>query len=93
MTRGEEANAYYPSTMDYVLDSPASGNVLKAVTVNISNTGLSALVFSPHAEGQKIIIKSILPVDSRVATVRWITEQDESMFLTGLMFVDRTPPA
>jgi hypothetical protein len=50
----------YPSTMDYVLDPSDAAEVHKAVTINISSTGLAALVFSPHAEGQKIFIKSNL---------------------------------
>ncbi len=81
----------FPSTIEYILDSPSLNTVCKAVTVNISRSGIAAYVFSRYAEGQKIIIKTPLPVDSRTATVRWIRKEDESFYLAGLKFVDHSP--
>ena len=80
----------FPATIEYVLDQPNASEVLKGVVINISASGLAAYVFSPLPEGQKIIITSALPLDTRTATVLWIEKKDESFFLTGLKFVDRT---
>ncbi len=87
----ERASRYdFPATIEYVVDSPAPNTTCKAVTVNISTSGIAAYVFSRHHEGQKIIIKSPLPVDNRTATVRWIRKEDESFYLAGLKFVDHS---
>ncbi len=86
-----ESRYDFPSTIEYIVDSPAADSVCKAVTVNISPSGIAAYVFSRHPEGQKIIIKSPLPVDSRMATIRWIRKEDESFYLAGLKFVDDPP--
>ncbi len=77
------------STIDYVLSPSDSGEIYKGVTINISTSGLAAYVFTPHPEGQKIVVKSNLPAEARTATVRWIKKEDESFFMTGLKFVDR----
>ncbi len=66
--------------------------VQTAVTVNISTAGIGAYLFSPQAEGQNIIIRTPLPVDGRRATIRWIKQEDENFFLTGLQFVDHPEP-
>jgi hypothetical protein len=79
----------FPSTIEYLIDSPSSSRVHKAVIINISKAGIGAYVFTPHAEGQKIIIQSQLPVACRTAAVRWIKQEDESFYLVGLECVDR----
>ncbi len=81
----------FPSTIEYIVDSPAANTVCRAVTVNISMSGIAAYVFSRYSEGQKIFIKTPLPVDSRTATVRWIKKEDESFYLAGLKFIDHSP--
>ncbi len=86
-----ESRYDFPSMIEYVVDSPSADTVCKAVTVNISTSGIAAYVFSPHAEGQRIFIKTDLPVDFRTATVRWIRKEDESFYLAGLKFVDQSP--
>jgi hypothetical protein len=83
----------FPSTIEYLVDSPSVEAVCRAVTVNISTSGIAAYVFSRHPEGQKIIIKTPLPIDCRVATVRWIKKEDESFYLAGLKFIDHFPPS
>lgn len=77
----------YPSRIEYVLDARASLQVHKAVTINISDTGLSLYVFSPHGEGQEIVITSELPVDHRRATVCWVRHEHDAMYKLGLKFV------
>jgi hypothetical protein len=79
----------FPSTIEYLIESPAGAQAHKAVTINISKAGIGAYVFSPHAEGQKIIIQSPLPVECRMAAVRWIKQEDESFYLVGLECVDQ----
>ena len=79
----------FPSTIEYLIEPPAAAEVHKAVIINISKAGIGAYVFSPHAEGQKIIIQSPLPVDCRMAAVRWIKQKDASFYLVGLECVDQ----
>jgi hypothetical protein len=78
----------YPSTIEYHLEASSPGEVHKAVTINISRSGLGAYLFAPHAEGQRIRITSPLPVDCRIATVRWVRQEDRDFFLAGLRFDD-----
>lgn len=81
----------FPKTIDYSADGPTTAKVLKGVAINISQKGLCIFAFVPHVEGQQIVIKSPLPVDHRVATVRWIREEGEGMFRVGLGFNDGLP--
>ncbi len=80
----------FPSAIEYLVDSQTTDEVHRAVTVNISTTGIGAYVFSPHSKGQKIIIKTPLPVHFRMATVRWIKREDASFYLAGLKFIDQS---
>jgi c-di-GMP-binding flagellar brake protein YcgR len=77
------------SSMEYVLTPRTSGEVHKGVLVNISKTGISAYVFSPHSEGQKIFITSRLPVDYQSAIIAWIKKKDDDFYLAGLKFTDQ----
>ena len=91
-TGSKRASRYdFPSTIEYTVDSPSADAVCRAVTVNISTSGIAAYVFSRHPEGQRIIIKTPLPVECRLATVRWIKKEDESFYLAGLKFIDHSP--
>ena len=83
-----QARYDYPATIEYVMDSRSNeGAVQKAVTVNISAGGLAAYVFDPLREGQRIIIKTSLPVAFQAATICWIRKEDHSFYLSGLKFV------
>jgi hypothetical protein len=79
----------FPMTIDYKIVSPGNGVAHKAVCINISKDGLGAYMFAPHAEGEKIVITSVLPVSNRTATVRWIKKEENSLYLTGLKFTDQ----
>jgi hypothetical protein len=82
----------YPSRIEYALDASdasASEDIFKAVTINISETGMSMYAFSRLPEGQEIVIKSGLPVDYRTATIRWIKEAHQRMYKIGLKFMKR----
>jgi len=80
----------FPATIEYVLEPGTGGDaaeVHKGVTVNISAGGLAAYVFDPHQVGQKIVIKTSLPVDCQTATVCWISKKDIRFYLAGLKFL------
>ena len=74
----------FPSIIEYLVGSATGGVVHKAVTVNVSRAGIGAYVFAPHQEGLELYIKTSLPVDCRLATVRWKKKVDESIYLIGL---------
>lgn len=74
------------SRIEYTLDSPTSPDVHKGVAVNISDNGMAVYVYRPHPEGQRIFIKSPLPIEFRVATIQWIKQEDKQFYLTGLHF-------
>jgi hypothetical protein len=76
------------SGIEYILDPPVSKELHKAVAVNISEKGMAVYVYRPYLEGQQIIIKSALPITSRIATVRWIKQEDKQFYLVGLHFND-----
>jgi len=78
----------YPSTIEYALGSQADDEVVrKGVTIDLSTMGLCMYIFDPLPQGQKIIIKSALPVDSRTAVIRWTRNEESSLYRSGLMFI------
>jgi c-di-GMP-binding flagellar brake protein YcgR len=77
----------YPSTIQYVVGSQADDEVArKGITIDLSATGLCMYVFDPLPQGQKIIIKTALPVDSRTAVICW-TRKESSLYRSGLKFI------
>ncbi len=78
----------YPALIEYVLDSSEPPEVLKAVTIDISKNGLCIYSFWPLSEGQRVIIKTRLPVDQNSAMIRWIKRENDSLFRIGLRFLD-----
>jgi hypothetical protein len=78
----------YPSRIEYVLDAGAPAEVHKAVTINISDSGLSLYAFAPLAEGQEIVITSPLPVEHRRATICWVRHEHDLMYKLGVRFVN-----
>jgi len=76
----------FPYTIEYVLDPHTSDKIFKGLVVNISNSGLCLCIFQHLAEGQKIIIKSILPTSCQKAIVRWVNKYDNDSYLAGFKF-------
>jgi hypothetical protein len=77
----------FPSTIEYILEPQADGVVRKGVAVNMSISGLSAYVFESLPVGQKIIIKTGIPVaQHQPATIRWSRKRDLDFYLSGLQF-------
>jgi hypothetical protein len=83
-TRRSTERYDFPSTIEYLVGSPTTGELYKAVTVNVSRAGIGAYVFAPHQEGLELYIKTSLPVDCHLATVRWNKKVNESFYLIGL---------
>jgi len=78
----------FPSTIEYVLESPANGSIRKGVSVNMSRDGLGAYVFESLPVGQKIIIKTGIPVaQHQPATIRWSRKRDLDFYVSGLQFM------
>lgn len=76
------------SSLEYVLDPRTPDEIHKGVLVNISTTGIGAYVFTPHTEGQRVVITSRLPVDYHSATIAWIKKEADDFYLAGLKFDD-----
>ena len=74
----------FPGMIEYVANFETSDEPLKAVTVNISKSGLCLYIFEFLNEGQEIIIKSTLPIPFQRVTARWVKEIDDSFYAVGL---------
>jgi hypothetical protein len=79
----------YPSRIEYVLNGGSAPLVHKAVTVNISDSGLSVYAFAPLVAHQEIVITSRLPLEHRRATVCWVRHEYDLMYKLGLKFSNR----
>lgn len=77
----------YPHEIEYVIDPHTTYEIFKAVAVDISKSGLCIYTSTPLNEGQEITIRSILPVDSQIAVVRWIEKLNDFYYKVGLQFV------
>jgi hypothetical protein len=76
-----------PDQIEYVLDPDTTGKVYKGVTIEVSYSGMRLYVFSLLPRGQKLTIRSALPISSQTATVKWIEKVEEGFYKTGLMFI------
>ena len=76
----------FPSTIEYVLEPEADGAIRKGVSVNISISGLNAYVFESLPVGQKIIIKTGIPIARQPAMICWSRKRDLDFYLSGLQF-------
>lgn len=79
----------YAARIEYVLDSHEPARIFKAVIINISESGMGIYTFWPFQAGQEIVIKSLLPVGPRRATICWIKQEQQSMYKMGLKFKNR----
>jgi c-di-GMP-binding flagellar brake protein YcgR len=76
----------FPEKINYVCGNGATSDILRGITVNISDSGMCLYLFKNHREGQEITILSDLPIQSRKATIRWINNFRERFFTAGIMF-------
>jgi len=78
----------FPLTIEYVLGSQVEGEVpRKGITIDLSATGLCMYMLDPLPQGQQIIIKTALPVDSRTAVICWTRNEESSLYRSGLKFI------
>jgi len=77
----------YPATVEYVLLPSSGSGRSRAVTINISETGLCLYVFEMLDESQELKILDRLPASHQRARIRWIREVDEGFYKAGLVFV------
>jgi hypothetical protein len=85
--RREHSRYDFPSQIEYVLDPDTTGKVYKGVTIEVSYSGMRLYVFSSLDQGQKLTIRTALPISSQRASVKWIEKVEEGFYKTGLMFV------
>jgi c-di-GMP-binding flagellar brake protein YcgR len=76
----------YPEKINYVCVNDDTPDILKGITVNISDAGICLYLFKNHTEGQEITILTDLPIPPRKATIRWIKNFRERFFTAGIMF-------
>jgi c-di-GMP-binding flagellar brake protein YcgR len=88
-TRTRQNSRYdFPATIEYVIGSQADDEVVhKAVTFNLSSTGLGMYMFDLLPQGEQITIKTTLPVDSRKAAICWTRKEDDNFYRTALKFL------
>jgi len=80
------------STIEFTVGNKDT-TIHKAVTINLSHSGLGAYIFSALPEGQNILIKSKLPIDCSTACIRWIRQENAHFFKVGMMCNGRPSPA
>ncbi len=79
----------FHSTIEFVLLDHRTKDeaVRKGVTINLSATGLGVDMLDPLTAGQKVIIKTGLPVDHQPATICWIKKENTGFCQAGLKFI------
>jgi c-di-GMP-binding flagellar brake protein YcgR len=78
----------FPATIEYVMGSQSDDEVLhKGVTINLSSTGLCMYIFDPLPKGQRVTIKTALPIDFRTAAICWTRKEDDNFYRSGLKFI------
>ncbi|UCG78573.1 MAG: PilZ domain-containing protein [Nitrospirota bacterium] len=76
----------YPSTVEYYPFGSDNGRQ-KAVTINVSESGLCAYLFESLGIGDEINFDRKLPRGGAVAAIKWIKRIDEGFFKAGLAYV------
>ena len=71
--------------IDYVLNASGSSDFHKAVTINVSETGLCLLAFKALHAGEKIIIRNDIQKRNS-ATICWTKKLDEDVYKIGVFF-------
>lgn len=88
MTNGRRKHSRYDFSqlIEYSLNSHQSDTFLKGIIQNFSYSGLCMITNHPLAEGDEIIIRSILTEESRPAIVRWVVCTGINSVKVGLEF-------
>ena len=73
--------------IEYVLETSANEAAHKGVSINMSLSGFSAYLFESLTVGQKIVIKTGIPVaQHQAATICWSRKKDPDFYVSGLKF-------
>ena len=83
--RVEPRDDYYHQ-IEYALEPTSVEETYKAVTINISQSGIGLYVFKPLAEGQQIKFTNVIRGSHKMGTVRWHKKVDQSIYRIGVMF-------
>jgi c-di-GMP-binding flagellar brake protein YcgR len=87
-TKRKDTRYDFPLTIEYVLEAHTDDKeARKGITIDLSAAGLCMYVFDPLPQGQKITIKTVLPVDSRTAVICWTRNEKNSLYRSGLKFI------
>jgi hypothetical protein len=65
----------------------ASDKALRAITIDISTSGIAMYTFAPLRAGEKITITDGLEDTCQKCTVAWCKELGDNVFKTGLSFI------
>jgi len=77
----------FTTTVQYTVDSVPVEDVAKAVTVNISQSGVCLYTFCDHQAGDTLKIHNGVPYDLQsTAIVRWTRRVNEQLFKIGCEF-------
>ena len=85
VARAENRDDYHHQ-IEYTLDPASAGETYKAVTLNISQSGIGLYVFNHLAEGQQIKFTNVIRGFHKMGTVRWNKKVNESIYRIGVMF-------
>ena len=76
----------FRNEISYARHSAGSSEVLKAIGVDISSSGIGLYVFTPLRAGQEVTITNGLEDTHRKCTVAWCKELGDDVFRAGLFF-------
>lgn len=77
----------FTTTVHYTVDSSTIKDISKAVTVNISQSGICLYTFNDHKEGETLKIHNGVPYDLQsTVTIRWIKRVNEQLYKVGCEF-------
>ena len=76
----------FRNEISYARHSAGPSEVLKAIAVDISSSGIGIYVFTPLRAGQEVTITKGLEDAHRNCTVAWCKELGDDVFRAGLFF-------
>ncbi len=88
VVRNRRAHIRYDfrNEISYARNSAGPSEVLKAIAVDISSSGIGLYVFAPLRAGQEVTITNGLEDTHRNCTVAWCKELGDDVFRAGLFF-------
>jgi hypothetical protein len=85
MEHREQTRHDFLSNIEFILEPPANGGTLhRGVIINLNSKGLGVYILEQLTAGQKIIIKTGLPIAHQQAAICWIRKEKASFCRAGL---------